>query len=105
MKQLRAGKNVFLLLPGYPPLLNCHLVRCVSFLSAREISLDCEACICSLYSFYHKPELSPIPKVVAKEWIENGPASQLDLDTEDQQLAGLGQDIPSEATLMRFSLG
>jgi len=75
LKQLRAGKNVFLLLPGSLPLLNCHLVRCVSFLSAREISFDREAHICSLYSFSHKPELSSIAKVVAKEWIENGPAS------------------------------
>lgn len=74
MKQLRAGKNVFLLLPGYLPLLNCHLVRCVSFLSAREISFDREARICLLNSFSHKPELSPVPKVVAEEGIENGPA-------------------------------
>lgn len=44
MKPLRIVKNVFLLLSGYLPL-NCHLVRLVWFLSAREISLDYKACI------------------------------------------------------------
>lgn len=37
------------------------------FLSAREISLDHEVCIYVVCSFYLKPELSPVPKVVAKE--------------------------------------
>lgn len=44
LKPLRIVKNVFLLLSGYLPL-NCHLVRLVWFLSAREISLDYKACI------------------------------------------------------------
>lgn len=65
---------MFLLLSGYL-LLNCHLVTLVWFLSARKINLDHEACICVVCSVYHKPELSPNPKVVTKEGIENDPAS------------------------------
>lgn len=105
MKQLRAGKNVFLWLPGYLPLLNCRLVRYVSFISAREMSLDHEVCIGSLYSFDCKPKLSSVLKVVAKEWIEKGPASLLAWDPEDQQQAGPGQDRPSKPTLLPSSLG
>lgn len=43
------------------------ILSCVRFVSAGELSLDHEACICVACSFYHEPELSPIPKVVAKE--------------------------------------
>lgn len=57
MKQLSAGKNISQLLPGYLLLLNCHLVRYMWFLSAREISLAHGGCICVVYSFHHTPEL------------------------------------------------
>lgn len=73
-KQLRAGNTIALLLPGCL-LLNCHLVRCVWFLSARKISLDHEAYTYVVCSFHLKPELPPVPKVVAKEWIKIDPAS------------------------------
>lgn len=35
--------------------------------SAREISLAREGHVCMVYGLYHRLELSPIPKVIAKE--------------------------------------
>lgn len=63
------------------------LVRYVWFLRPREINLDHEACICVVCSFYRKPEMSLISKVVVSESVENGPVSELNFGIEDQELA------------------
>lgn len=55
--------------------------------------------------FYHKSELSHIPKVAAKNELRMTLPPNRTWNIEDQKLAGLGQDRQSKPTLVKSSLG